>query len=72
MNLVAPIAATAKQLVQVRVVDQALDKIALLSSEVIAGSKPAEEGVRGGTMGSPALNEWGYSCRLVDLIPKLL
>jgi hypothetical protein len=23
-------------------------------------------------MGSPALNEWGYSCRLVDLIGELL
>jgi hypothetical protein len=32
----------------------------------------SEEGVRGGTMGSPALNEWGYSCRLVDLVERLL
>ena len=47
MNLVAPIAATAKQLVQVRVVDQALDKIALLSSEVIAGSKQPRKGSAG-------------------------
>ena len=31
-----------------------------------------EEGARGGTMGSPTLNEWGYSCRLVDLIARLL
>jgi len=53
MNLVAPIAATAKQLVQVRVVDQALDKIALLSSEVIAGSKPAEERGSRGNHGFP-------------------
>jgi hypothetical protein len=31
-----------------------------------------KEGARGGTIGSPAPNEWGYSCRLVDLIGKLL
>ena len=31
-----------------------------------------KEGAHGGTMGSPVLNEWGYSCRLVDLIGKLL
>ncbi len=31
-----------------------------------------KEGARGGTMGSPALNEWGYSCRLVDLVGILL
>ena len=30
-----------------------------------------EEGARGGTMGSPASNEWGYSCRLVDLVAQL-
>jgi hypothetical protein len=72
MNVFAPIASEAEQIVQVRAVEQALDKTALFSSEVIVGSKRAKEGVRGGTMGSPALNEWGYSCRLVDLIPKLL
>jgi len=32
----------------------------------------AKEGAHGGTMGSPVLNEWGYSCRLVDLIDTLL
>jgi hypothetical protein len=31
-----------------------------------------EEGVRGGTRGSPALNALGYSCRLVDLMTRLL
>jgi hypothetical protein len=31
-----------------------------------------KEGARGGTMGSPTMNEWGYSCRLVDLVGKLL
>jgi hypothetical protein len=32
----------------------------------------SKEGARGGTMGSPALgNEWGYSCRLVDLVALL-
>jgi hypothetical protein len=31
-----------------------------------------KEGAHGGTMGSPMQNEWGYSCRLVDLIGKLL
>jgi len=30
------------------------------------------EGARGGTMGSPTLNEWGYSYRLVDLMTRLL
>jgi hypothetical protein len=34
--------------------------------------KGSKEGTRGGTMGSPALNEWGYSCRLVDLVERLL
>ena len=32
----------------------------------------AKEGARGGTMGSPTSNEWGYSCRLVDLVGRLL
>jgi hypothetical protein len=32
----------------------------------------AKEGAHGGTMGSPVLNEWGYSCRLVDLLGKVL
>jgi hypothetical protein len=32
----------------------------------------AKEGVRGGTLGSPAENVWGYSCRLVDLVQRLL
>jgi hypothetical protein len=31
-----------------------------------------KEGVRGGTMGSPTLSEWGYSNRLVDLVGRLL
>jgi hypothetical protein len=31
-----------------------------------------KEGAHGGTMGSPVLNEWGYSNRLVDLVSKLL
>jgi hypothetical protein len=31
-----------------------------------------KEGAHRGTMGSPMLNEWGYSCRLVDLMGKLL
>jgi hypothetical protein len=31
-----------------------------------------KEGARGGTMGSPTLNEWGYSFRLVDLVGRLL
>jgi len=31
-----------------------------------------KEGAHGGAMGSPVLNEWGYSCRLVDLMDKLL
>ena len=35
-------------------------------------SPQLKEGARGGTTGSPAPNEWGYSCRLVDLIGKLL
>jgi hypothetical protein len=30
------------------------------------------KGARGGTMGSPAWNERGYSCRLVDLMTRLL
>jgi hypothetical protein len=31
------------------------------------------EGAHGGTMGSPVLgNEWGYSCRLVHLVQRLL
>jgi hypothetical protein len=32
----------------------------------------AKEGAHGGTMGSPMLNEWGFSCRLVDLMQRLL
>jgi hypothetical protein len=33
----------------------------------------SKEGVRGGTIGFPALgNEWGYSCRLVDDLVALL
>jgi hypothetical protein len=31
-----------------------------------------KEGAHGGTMGSPMENEWGYSCRLVDLVVRLL
>jgi hypothetical protein len=32
-----------------------------------------KEGAHGGTMGSPMLgNGWGYSCRLVDLVGRLL
>ena len=31
-----------------------------------------KEGAHGGTLGSTVKNEWGYSCRLVDLIGKLL
>jgi hypothetical protein len=32
-----------------------------------------KEGAHGGTMGSPVLgNEWGHSCRLVDLVERLL
>jgi hypothetical protein len=31
-----------------------------------------KEGARGGTMGSSTSNEWGYSCRLVDLVGTLL
>jgi len=49
-----------------------LGKTALLPSLASAPSKRSKERARGGTMGSPTLNEWGYSCRLVDLIPKLL
>ena len=30
-----------------------------------------KEGAHAGTMGSPLLNEWGYSCRLVDLVRLL-
>ena len=30
------------------------------------------EGAGGGTEGSPTRNEWGYSCRLVDLVGKLI
>ena len=30
-----------------------------------------KEGDHGGTTGSPVLNEWGYSCRLVDLVQRL-
>jgi hypothetical protein len=30
-----------------------------------------KKGARGGDMVSPALNEWGYSCRMVDLVGKL-
>src|SRR5205823_5677868 len=30
-----------------------------------------KEGANGGTTGSPVLNEWGYSCRLVDLVEKM-
>jgi len=32
----------------------------------------AKEGARGGTMGFPTPNEWGYACRLVDLVGRLL
>ena len=49
-----------------------LGKTALLPSEIVAPAKRLKEGVRGGTMGFPTPSEWGYSCRLVDLIPKLL
>jgi hypothetical protein len=31
----------------------------------------AKEGAHGGTM-APVLNEWGYSCRLVDLLGRVL
>ncbi len=31
----------------------------------------SKEGEHGGTMGSATLNEWGYSCRLVDLVQRL-
>jgi hypothetical protein len=32
-----------------------------------------KEGAHVGTMGSPRPgNEWGYSCRLVDLVERLL
>jgi hypothetical protein len=31
-----------------------------------------KEGARRGTMGSRTSNEWGYSCRLVDIVGKLL
>ncbi len=57
---------------ETRVGDGTLGKIARLPSDVGATTKGGKEGARGGTMGSPTLNEWGYSCRLVDLIPKLL
>ncbi len=30
-----------------------------------------KEGDHGGTMGSTALNEWGYSCCSVDLVQRL-
>jgi hypothetical protein len=36
------------------------------------GIRSWKEGARGGTMGSPTSNEWGYSCRLVDILGKLL
>ena len=52
--------------------EQTLGKTALLPREVNVGVRRGKEGARGGNMGSPALNEWGYSCRLVDLIPKLV
>jgi hypothetical protein len=42
------------------------------ASRSVFRSPALKEGARGGTMGSPALNEWGYSCRLVDLIGELL
>jgi hypothetical protein len=42
------------------------------ASRSVLRSPALKEGARGGTMGSPALNEWGYSCRLVDLMGKLL
>ncbi len=35
-------------------------------------SRVSKEGARGGTMGSTTLNEWGYSCRLVDLVGRPL
>jgi hypothetical protein len=34
--------------------------------------RAAKEGARGGTMGSSTLNGWEYSCRLVDLMGRLL
>jgi hypothetical protein len=48
---------------------RALPERSPVAVDGVAGMK---EGARGGTLGSPALNEWGYSCRLVDLIGKLL
>jgi hypothetical protein len=39
--------------------------------ELLFGA-PGKEGAHGGTLGSPVMNEWGYSCRLVDLMGKLL
>ena len=41
------------------------------SPSTVDGLGELKEGARGGNMGSPALNEWGYSCRLVDLMGKL-
>ena len=31
----------------------------------------SKEAATGGTMGSPVPNEWGYSCRLVDVVERL-
>jgi len=31
-----------------------------------------KEGIHGGIMGSPVLNEWEFSCRMVDLVQRLL
>jgi hypothetical protein len=42
------------------------------ASRIALASSARKEGARGGTMGSPTQNEWGYSCRLVDLIGMLL
>jgi hypothetical protein len=38
----------------------------------VFGGFSLKEGAHGGTMGSPMKDEWGYSCRLVDLMGKLL
>jgi hypothetical protein len=42
------------------------------ASRDVLRSPEQKEGARGGTMGSPAPNEWGYSCRLADLLGTLL
>jgi hypothetical protein len=38
----------------------------------VTGFSARKEGARGGTMVSPTSNEWGDSCRLVDLVGVLL